>query len=138
VDLRRNIGAHNLAVAYAFVEVDSIHGRETVLRCGSDDGIKVWLNGTVVHEFDGARAYEAGGDEVSIFLKEGTNRLLVKVTNVDGPWGFSVSIPRQLLSRGSPARLWCRCEGRVRRRSRTRRSHPRPAHGRTNPPAAAP
>jgi hypothetical protein len=94
VNLRQAVGAHDYCVAYAYAEVEAIHSRETVLRCGSDDGIKVWLNGTVVHEFDGQRGHSAGSDEAPIFLKEGTNRLLVKITNVDGAWGFSVAVPR--------------------------------------------
>ena len=62
-------------MGYAYAEVESIHARETVLKCGSDDGIKVWLNGEVVHEIDGTRAYEPNSDEVTIRLKDGTNRL---------------------------------------------------------------
>ncbi len=36
VDLGRDLGPADHAVAYAYAEVDAIHPRETVLRCGSD------------------------------------------------------------------------------------------------------
>jgi len=54
----------------------------------------VWLNGKVVHENDAQRNHVAGEDSAPIFLQEGTNRLLLKITNVVGGWGFSASIPR--------------------------------------------
>jgi len=81
------------AVAYAYTEIESIHQRETVLKCGSDDGIKIWLNGKVVHSFDGARGHQAGQDQAPIFLQAGVNRMLVKVTNITSGWGFSVQVP---------------------------------------------
>lgn len=94
VNLTRELGRTDYCVAYAYAELDSIHARETVLKCGSDDGIKVWLNGEVVHENDISRGYEANSDEVAIRLKDGTNRLLVKVSNVTAGWGFGVSVPK--------------------------------------------
>jgi hypothetical protein len=94
VNLGREIGSPHFAAAYAYAEVESIHGRETVVRCGSDDGIKIWLNGKVVHENDVQRGFVAGQDEAAIFLQEGINRFVIKVTNVVGGWGFGVSIPK--------------------------------------------
>ena len=94
VDLGKELGKADYAVAYAYAEIESVHGRETVLRCGSDDGIKVWLNGVVVHENDSHRGYTAGEDEAPIYLAEGVNHLVCKISNIDGGWGFGVSIPR--------------------------------------------
>jgi alpha-galactosidase len=94
VNLAREVGRVDFAVAYAYTEIDSVHARETLLRCGSDDGIKVWLNGRVVLEKDVRRDYTAGEDEAPIYLNEGVNRLVVKITNHVAGWGFGVSIPR--------------------------------------------
>ncbi|MBC8104438.1 MAG: alpha-glucosidase/alpha-galactosidase [Cytophagales bacterium] len=94
VNLSRELGKTDYCVAYAYTELESIHARETVLRCGSDDGIKVWLNGKVVHENDTSRNYNAAEDEVPIRLVDGTNRLLVKVSNITSGWGFGVAVPR--------------------------------------------
>ena len=94
VDLRRDLGPADWCVAYAYAEVESIHPRETVLRCGSDDGIQVWLNGAVVHANDLVRGYHAGDDEAPVQLRAGVNRILVKVTNHEHAWGFGLAVPR--------------------------------------------
>ena len=49
VNLIEALGQHEWCVGYAYTEIESIHARETVLRCGSDDGIKIWINGKLVH-----------------------------------------------------------------------------------------
>jgi alpha-galactosidase len=94
VNLVRELGAHEWCVAYGYAEIESIHPRETVLTCGSDDGIKIWLNGKVIHIREQQRAYEPGSDEVPIYLKAGINRLLIKCDNYTGRWAFGVLVPR--------------------------------------------
>ena len=94
VNLGKILGNHDNAIAYAYTEVHSIHARETVLKCGSDDGIKVWVNGVVIHENDVQRGYSEKEDEAAIRLEEGTNRILIKITNHVHGWGFGVAIPK--------------------------------------------
>jgi len=55
---------------------------------GSDDGVKVWLNGEVVHKNKVARGCQCGEDKVAVTLKAGWNPLLVKVLQGGGGWGF--------------------------------------------------
>ena len=93
VDLNRAVGQSEWAVAYAYAEVDSIHAREAVMSCGSDDGIRVWLNGQVVHSNDIGRGYNAGTDSAVLKLKAGKNRLLLKITQHTGGWGFGMAVP---------------------------------------------
>jgi hypothetical protein len=93
VDLAGALGYADWSVAYAYAEIESVHGRETVLRCGSDDGIRIWLNGEQVHSREVGRAYRPNDDEVAVYLRPGTNRLFVKIDNYQGGWGFGVSIP---------------------------------------------
>ena len=94
VNLGRAIGNHDNAVAYAYTELESVHARETFLKCGSDDGIKVWVNGVVVHDNDVRRGYTEKEDEAPIRLEEGVNRILVKITNAVHGWGFGVAVPK--------------------------------------------
>ncbi len=94
VNLGTTLGPADHCVAYAYAEVESTHPRETVLRCGSDDGIQVWLNGQVVHANDTTRGYHPGDDEAPVHLVAGVNRLLVKVTNHESAWGFGLAVPR--------------------------------------------
>jgi alpha-galactosidase len=94
VDLRAEIGPYEFVAAYGYSEVESIHAREAVLHCGSDDGIQVWLNGRVIHTNDAKRSLHPKEDQVAIRLNAGVNRILVKVTNHDGGWGYSVSVSK--------------------------------------------
>ncbi len=94
VSLDAAVGRADWAIAYAYVEIESIHPRETVLKCGSDDGIRIWLNGKVVHTHDGLRNYRPCTDEAPIHLKAGVNRILVKIDNHTAGWSFGVAIPR--------------------------------------------
>jgi hypothetical protein len=94
VDLAGALGYADWSVAYAYAEIESVHGRETVLRCGSDDGIRIWLNGEQVHSREVGRAYRPNDDEVAVYLRPGVNRILVKIDNYQGGWGFGVSIPK--------------------------------------------
>jgi alpha-galactosidase len=94
LDLGRIYGNAENVVAYAYAELDSIHNRETVLNIGSDDGIEVWLNGKRVHSYVGSRGHSAGADSAAVQLKEGTNRIVARITNVAAGWGFSVAVPK--------------------------------------------
>jgi hypothetical protein len=94
VDIAATIGSANWSVAYAYAEVREPDPREALLRCGSDDGIRVWLNGLLVHSHDTGRAYRMDSDLFPVRFRAGTNRILVKVTNQYGAWGFGLAIPR--------------------------------------------
>ncbi|MEX0775211.1 MAG: alpha-glucosidase/alpha-galactosidase [Phycisphaeraceae bacterium] len=92
INLGSVLGSHEYAMAYGYAEVEAIHPRETILHCGSDDGIKVWLNGQLIHTHDIQRGYVAKEDKVAVQLQEGINRILVKVDNYIAGWGFGVTI----------------------------------------------
>jgi alpha-galactosidase len=94
VNLAKALGKVEWCVAYAYAEVESIHAREAVLRCGSDDGIKIWLNGKVVHTHEVMRSYQPDNDKVAVQLKAGVNRIFAKITNGAASWGFGVAIPK--------------------------------------------
>lgn len=66
------------------------------ILCGSDDGIKVWLNGNVVWRKDANRAATCGEDRAPVVLRAGWNSLLVKVRQGMSHWQFVM----QLLSDG--------------------------------------
>ena len=58
------------------------------LELGTDDGVKAWLNGQVVHQNNTGRACVPGQDKAQVKLRAGWNLLLVKVTQCVGPWSF--------------------------------------------------
>ena len=50
VDLIDALGKHEFAVAYAAATIDSPEAKTRLVGLGSDDGVRVWLNGELVHE----------------------------------------------------------------------------------------
>ena len=75
-------------MAYAFATVTSTSALETDLYVGSDDGIKIWINGRVVHENRVDRGLAVDEDGVVVKLEKGINRILVKVDQGVVAWGF--------------------------------------------------
>jgi len=59
---------------------------------GSDDGVKAWLNGKLVHANNVARAAIPYTDKADITLSAGWNRLMLKITQNQGPWAFCARI----------------------------------------------
>src|SRR5436190_4405787 len=94
VKLDTVLGRHEHAIAYAYVEIESIHPREVTLGIGSDDGVRVWVNGKAVHTKETQRGYQPNEDEATVHLKAGTNRILLKIDNYAGGWGFGLSVPK--------------------------------------------
>ena len=88
VDLDERLGGED-RVAYLRAEVWSPGERKARLELGSDDGIKAWLNGSVVHENNTNRGISPGQDEVEVTLKKGWNGLLLKITQGGGNWAAS-------------------------------------------------
>jgi hypothetical protein len=80
VDLNRAIGKHMGATGYAFAAVNSPTEQEVQIRAGSNNSIKVFLNGQAIfaheeyHHGQGMDQYVARGK-----LKAGRNEILVKV-----------------------------------------------------------
>jgi len=81
-------------VAYLRTKVFSPKEQKAQLEMGSDDGIKVWLNGAVVHANNATRPASPGQDKAEVTLKEGWNLLLVKVTQGGGEWSVCVRLRR--------------------------------------------
>lgn len=79
-------------VAYAVTFVESPVEQKATLSCGSDDGLKVWLNGQEVIADDAYRGASPGQDEAPITLKKGWNTILAKITQGDGGWGLYLSL----------------------------------------------
>ena len=75
-------------ITYAWAQVDMPEEKQAVLGIGSDDCVKVWLNGELVHENYTSRGVGIDNDCVPVTFKKGTNRLVLKIQNGGGPWGF--------------------------------------------------
>ena len=96
----------NYYSAYALINVVSPRDQNGVLMgVGSDDAVKVWLNGEVVHRNNVDRGTDGIQDYFRVSFKAGDNLLLVKVCENRGKWGmffeiylnstdFDLSVPR--------------------------------------------
>ena len=85
VDLKKIIGGDHRA-AYLRTNIWSPKNQSAQLELGSDDGLKVWLNGKLVHERNRERGLKPGEDKVKIRLRKGWNRLLLKINQGKGDW----------------------------------------------------
>ena len=91
IDLARSVGG-SPGAAYLRTNVFSPEQQEVNLELGSDDGIKVWLNGEVVHSNNVLRGCARKQDVVSVTLNKGFNKLLLKVTDNGGGWAACVRV----------------------------------------------
>ena len=76
-------------VAYGSIVLRSPRKQNTQMHVGSDDAVKVWLNGTLVHNNPVDRGASDYKESFSVTLKKGKNILLVAVYELGGWWsGF--------------------------------------------------
>lgn len=101
VNLAGALAQVDSAVAYAFTTVESDRAREVQIRCGADDNLSIWLNGEKVfakEEWKNGTRFDRF--TVPVRLREGTNRILVKVCNappyadpsLGNPWSVQMRI----------------------------------------------
>jgi len=92
IDLNKLYGHHENCSACLRTVLHSSEAFKARLELGSDDGVKVWLNGTLVHTMDAHRPVKPAEDSVPIQLKQGWNSLLFKVAQGSGGWGLCARI----------------------------------------------
>jgi putative heme-binding domain-containing protein len=93
VDLRALLSSKSNQVAYATTAFESPTERDVELRAGSDDQLRVWLNGELVHQFEGARGFTAESDRFPARLVAGRNELVLRIGQVGGDWSFALVVP---------------------------------------------
>lgn len=100
-DLRRliNGGVHLLerdfdhAAGYAFTWVDSPVDQEVFAYFGGNGCPRIWVNGSeVLSVWEDNRAYRRWQDRFRLRLRAGANRLLVRLDNQRGYWGFELEL----------------------------------------------
>ena len=68
-------------VVYGSISLQSPREQTTTMLVGSNDSVKVWLNGELVHQALTGRGADDYQDAFSVALKRGTNVLLVAIDN---------------------------------------------------------
>ena len=75
-------------MTYAWAQIEMSEEKQAVLGIGSDDGVKIWLNGELVHQNWVTRGVIVDNDHIPVTFKKGMNQLVLKIQNQGGPWGF--------------------------------------------------
>ena len=76
--------------AYAYCYIHANKSQKAYFLLGSDDAVKVWVNGKLVHSVDVGRSITPDEDFFRADLKKGLNFILVKVTDYVRDWGFII------------------------------------------------
>lgn len=82
----------NYVAAYALAEIKSDSAYKTFLMLGSDDGIRVWHNGKLIHSNWIGRGVNPDDDLVPIDIVKGSNQILLKVQDGEQGWGFTARL----------------------------------------------
>ena len=94
-------GDNNNIVSYALMTLDSpADQKDRTLHTGSDDAIKVWLNGKVVQEVKKNRGAGNFQEQKNVDLKKGKNVFLVAVYECGGGWSMFVGIDANYTTSG--------------------------------------
>ncbi len=95
VQLGRYLGVVEWACAYGYSEIAWDRDEEVTAGIGSDDGIKIWLNGEAVYSEEAQRSCNGVAKMAKLRLRKGTNRLLLKIDNYILDWGFLLGLARE-------------------------------------------
>jgi len=90
IDFVNSLEAKDFCYVYALAEVKAETTTKILFGVGSDDGIKIFLNGVLVHSNWTGRGLTPDEDIVALNLQKGSNQLLVKIQNMEGGWGFAI------------------------------------------------
>ena len=88
------------SAVYLYRVITSEEATEVKISLGSDDGIKCWLNGDLVHENNISRGVAADQDSATLTLNEGQNNFLMKVVNGNDGSGFYFRIVGDTIPEG--------------------------------------
>jgi hypothetical protein len=88
--------------AYAFRAIKSSAARRVKILTGSDDALRVWLNGRLLKQVLALRAAQMDAESCTAELQPGENRLLVEVSQAGGGWGLYLRFED---TDGTPLRL---------------------------------
>jgi tetratricopeptide (TPR) repeat protein len=92
IDLDAMMRPNDQGLAYAVTWLRCEAPREVALRFGSDEALAVWVNGSELVRKDVIRRGGFDQDTVAAKLQKGWNRVLVKVGETTGSWGFRMRI----------------------------------------------
>ncbi|HUS71806.1 MAG TPA: HEAT repeat domain-containing protein [Sedimentisphaerales bacterium] len=94
INLEATFGSRDHCGAYMRTQIWAPENQDARLELGSDDSIKVWLNGKLVHSNYANRGMSPRQDLVDVKLRNGWNELMLKVVDNEGGWAFCCRVRR--------------------------------------------
>jgi len=88
LSLAAAVGGGDNRLGFVRTSIHCARGTSARFEFGTDDANEVWLNGRSVFRTDQDGAAIPGEHKVDVELKEGWNFLMLKVTQVSGPWEY--------------------------------------------------
>jgi hypothetical protein len=88
VNLQEIFADHDWAVGYCLLHCECPTARPAQLRIGTDEAMKIWLNGEQVWAKNVRHSTIVDGETMAVMLKEGTNQILIKLCQRLEEWGF--------------------------------------------------
>jgi CubicO group peptidase (beta-lactamase class C family) len=88
--LNKILGDTNYVICYALAEIVAQEPKTVLMGLGSDDAVKVWVNGKEVHRNYIDRGLTVDDDIFEISLAKGSNQLLIKIQNSRWDYGFTI------------------------------------------------
>jgi hypothetical protein len=92
LNLKRQLNDYPRQVAYLRTQIPSERDQVLRLDIRSDDAVKAWLNGRLIHANNWMRGIDLGPDAIKVKLKKGANHLMLKVTQDLFGWGAVVQL----------------------------------------------
>ena len=90
-----NLSSSEDCIAYAFTYFDAPEDQMAELWIGSDEALKIYINGSEVYRYNGTRSFSGSTfvkSKVDVQIQKGENRLLVKALQKYGRYDFCLNI----------------------------------------------
>jgi hypothetical protein len=92
IDLNKSLGKNTHCTAYLRNSLLLDAPRRALLRCGSDDGVIIFLNGEQIYAKAVPRPLTVDEDRVELSLRAGENVLMLKILQGGGDWSAQARV----------------------------------------------
>lgn len=82
---------NNQTTGYLYRRVECTKAVDYPVTMGSDDGLRLWVNGTLLIDADVPRGLNAEAHKLTLHFEPGVNHILVKVTQGGGGWEYQLN-----------------------------------------------
>ena len=92
IDFTKLFKMHEQGVTYAYRVFKMDEDKQLKVGIGSNDGVRMWLNGNLVLDHQTKRRAEPNQEILNLHFKTGDNTILIKVDQFGAGWGFYFSM----------------------------------------------